>query len=187
MNESLQSRIAKVKFSLSIPGADRIHHVTEDDVRIVLSRLPFECWARLRAVHFNDRSRARVLGYVTHGHREIALCAQPPRMGLSAALEKSQKPEQFGARRGQQWPALAIRRFMLYNVLLHEIGHLQLIDERRPSERLRFAREKLAQHFAMRWCNRLWSVRFDHHDPVHNRPRPEELGVHQPCDAVAHE
>jgi hypothetical protein len=29
-------------------------------------------------------------------------------------------------------------------VFLHELGHLQVIDANRPSERFRFAREKLA-------------------------------------------
>jgi hypothetical protein len=118
-----------VKFSVSPTGADRIHYIKEDDVRVVLSRLPRVLWDRLRAVHFNDRSRVRVLGYVNRGRREIALCALPPRMGLTRALSKGQTPEQFGARRGEKWPALAIRRFMLYNVFLHELGHLQLIDK----------------------------------------------------------
>lgn len=90
-----------VKFSRSRPGADRIHYVNEEEVRIVLSRLPSGLWHRLRAVHFNDRSRgARILGYVNRGRREIALCALPPRVSLTQALRKGQTPEQFGARRG---------------------------------------------------------------------------------------
>ena len=64
---------------------------------------------------------------------------------------------------------------MLYNVLLHEIGHLQLIDLKSPSERLKYAREKLAQKFAVEWCERLWSRRFEHPDPVHNPPSQEEF------------
>ena len=153
-----------------------MHHVNKDDVKVVLGRLPFELWHRLRAVHFNDRARgARILGYVNQGHREIALCALPPRIGLTAALRRGQTPKPFGGERGRQWPALAIRRFMLYSVLLHEIGHLQLVDETRRSRRLRFAREKLAEEFAVRWCNCLWSVPFPHSDPVHNPAGPEEL------------
>lgn len=76
MSESLASRLSRIQFSVSIPGADRIHYVNADDVRVVLGRLPLEFWARLRAVHFNDRARgARVLAYVNQGHREIApLC-----------------------------------------------------------------------------------------------------------------
>jgi hypothetical protein len=166
----------QVKFSVSIPGADRIHYVNEQDVLVVLSRLPFETWQRLRAVHFNDKSWGkRTLGYVNLGRRDIALCALPPRMGLSNALVRGQAPERFGGIRGGKWSVLAVRRFMLYDVLLHELGHLQLIDERASSSRLKFAREKLAQAFAMEWCNRLWSKPFAHSDPVHNPPSPEEL------------
>jgi hypothetical protein len=174
-----------VKFSRSRPGADRIHYVNEEEVRIVLSRLPSGLWHRLRAVHFNDRSRgARILGYVNRGRREIALCALPPRVSLTQALRKGQTPEQFGARRGQKWPVLAVRRFMLYDVFLHELGHLQLIDENTQSVRLKFAHEKLAQEFAMQWYGNLWSQPFPHPDPVHNPPRPEEFAP-IPADTLA--
>ncbi len=145
---------------------------------MVLSRLPAELCRRLRAVHFNDQSRgARTLGYVNRGRREIALCALPPRISLTRFLIKGQLPEQFGARRGSQWPVLAVRRFLLYDVFLHELGHLQVIDADRRSDRLKFAREKLAQEFAMAWCRRLWSEPFDHHDPVHNPPSRKELAA----------
>jgi hypothetical protein len=171
MNESLESQLLRIRFSMARPSADRIHYVNADDVRVVLSRLPFELWHRLRAVHFNDRARgSRVAGYVTHGHREVALCALPPRMSMRGFLLKGQTPEQFGATRSEKWPPLAIRRFMLYDVLLHELGHLQVVDENRPSEKLRFAREKLAQAFAQNWCRQLWSSPFSHDDPVHNPP-----------------
>jgi len=76
--ESLESRISRIRFSICSAGADRVHYVTEENIRVVLSRLPSELWHRLRAVHFNDRSRgARVLGYVNEGLREIAVCALP--------------------------------------------------------------------------------------------------------------
>jgi hypothetical protein len=172
--ESLESRISRVRFSWSNAGADRVHYVTEEDIRVLLSRLPVDLWHRLRAVHFNDRSRgARVLGYVNQGHREIALCALPPRVSLTRFLVRGQTPLQFGAQRGQQWPCLAIRRFLIYDVFLHELGHLQLIDGNRSSQRLRFAREKLAQQFAMVWCKRLWAAPFSHDDPVHRPPSQE--------------
>ena len=66
---------------------------------------------------------------------------------------------------------------MLYNVFLHELGHLQLINKKPSSQRLKYADEKLAQDFAMEWCARLWSEPFDHPDPVHNPPSPEELSA----------
>jgi hypothetical protein len=165
----------QVKFSISPPGADRVHYVGEEDIRIVLNRLPVKLWRSLRTVHFNDRSRgARILGYVNRGRRDIALCALPPRMSLIQALRKGQTPEQFGAIRGKKWPTLAVRRFMLYDVFLHELGHLQLIDKGARSIRLKYAHEKLAQEFAMYWCSELWSEPFPHPDPVHNPPVPAE-------------
>lgn len=149
----------KVKFSVSTPSADRIHHVSEDDVRVVLGRLPAEVCGRLRAVHLNDRSRgARIFGYVQRGRREIALCALRPRMSLTRLMVRGQSPEEFGACRGIKWPALAMRRFMLYDVFLHELGHLQPVAEHERSERLRFARERIAQEFANEWRGILWST-----------------------------
>src|SRR5262249_37116067 len=154
-----------LKFSVSATGCDRIHHLTEEDIRVVLDRLPAEVWSRLRAVHFNDRSRgARCLGYVNRGRREIALCALPPRMSLTRLLVRGQSPEQFGARRGRQWPELAIRRRLLYGTFLHELGHLQVIDDQATTVRRKFAMETKAQEFAMKWCQCLWSQPFDHPD-----------------------
>ena len=167
--------LSQVKFSVSPPGADRVHHISPADVRVVLRRLPQELWCRLQTVHFNDRSRgARVLGYINRGRHDIALCALPPRVALTRSLRMGQTPEQFGAASGRQWPALAVRRFMLYDVFLHELGHLQAAAGGR-SDRLRFARERLAQEFAMEWCGTLWSTPFVHPDPVHNPPTEEEL------------
>ena len=166
-----------LKFTVSSPGCDRVHHITEDDVRTLLGRLPEEVWSRLSAVHFGDRSRgARCLGYVTRGHREIALCALPPRMSLTRFLTKGQTPEPFGARRGAQWSTVAIRRFLLYDVFLHELGHLQVVEPDATTLRRKFARETRAQEFGMAWCKRLWSEPFDHPDPVHNPPGVAELG-----------
>lgn len=169
----------RVRFHVARPGADRMHHVTEEDVRVVLARLPVELWRRLRAVHFNDRSRgARVLGYVTRGHREITLCALPPRMSLTrCCLSSGLAPEAFGARRGYQWSPVAVRRFLLYDVFLHEVGHLQEVDAEASSDRLKFARETLAEEFAIRWCRTLWSEPFDHPDPVHNPPSHQEIAA----------
>jgi hypothetical protein len=77
----------QVKFSTSPPGGDRVHYVSEADVRIVLNRLPFDLWNRLRTVHFNDRSRGpRFLGYVNRRGQDIAVCALPPRISLTRAL-----------------------------------------------------------------------------------------------------
>jgi hypothetical protein len=171
MRSPSRGKMQRIKFSTTIPGCDRRHYLTEEDVMVVLSRLPEETWQRLRAVHFNDRARGnRIAGYVSKGRREITICALPPRLSLSRALSPGQSCEQFGAKRGEKWPLLAVRRFLLYNVFLHELGHLQLVNETTKSERMRFAREKFAQEFADKWRKKLWSEHFDHPDPVHNAP-----------------
>jgi hypothetical protein len=166
----------RISFSSSPAGCDRLHWLTEDDIRVVLSRLPPDAYGRLRAVHFNDRSRgARILGYVNRGRREIAICALPPRMSLTRfCLYRGNSPAHFGAVRGMQWPPLAIRRYILYNTFLHELGHLQLVNPRTNDERRRFAMETLAQEFADGWRRTLWAEHFEHPDPVHNPPSSDE-------------
>jgi hypothetical protein len=167
----------EIRFSVSPPKGDRIHYVTEDDVRVVLSRLPEELYERLRAVHFNDRGwRRRFLGYVNRGRKEIALCALPPRMSLSRFLRNGESPATYGAQRGKQWPELAIRRFMLYKTFLHELGHLQVIRDHAKSERRKFAMETRAEQFAQFWRKKLWAAPFIHPDPVHNPPTEQETG-----------
>jgi tetratricopeptide (TPR) repeat protein len=63
---------------------------------------------------------------------------------------------------------------MLYDVFLHELGHIQVVDRTARAARRRFASETRAQEFAERWCRELWSRRFDHPDSVHNPPSREE-------------
>jgi hypothetical protein len=163
--------MVKVKFTSSQVGADRKHYLTESDVMTVLERLPREAWNRLRVVHFNDESwGVRRLASANVREHRICICALPPRVSLTRGLRRGHYPELFGAVRGKQWPELAVRRFLLYNVLLHEVGHLQLIDAKRRSGRRDIAGEKLAQQFADHWRQELWAVPFDHPDPVHNPP-----------------
>ena len=69
---------------------------------------------------------------------------------------------------------------MLYEVFLHELGHLQVIDAEATTERRKYAMETKAQEFAMGWCKRLWSERFDHPDPAHNPPSEVELTDEDP-------
>ncbi len=169
--------MSKIKFSCTPPHGDRKHYIFEEDVKIVLSRLPEEVYQRLRAIYFNDRSwGARVAGYTTtRGRREVSICALPPRVSLTRALVPGQPPGTFGAKAGRPWPKLAVRRFMLYNVLLHEIGHLQIINPQSKDFRRKFADERKAQEFADRWRKELWKEHFDHPDPVHNPPTEAEF------------
>ena len=69
---------------------------------------------------------------------------------------------------------------MLYDVFLHELGHLQIIDGDATTVRRMFAMETKAQEFGMYWCERLWAERFDHPDPVHNPPTEAEFADDDP-------
>jgi tetratricopeptide (TPR) repeat protein len=83
----------------------------------------------------------------------------------------------FGAVKGAQWPALAVRRYLLYNTLLHEVGHLQVVDKGARSPRRKFADESIAQDLANQWRDELWSRPFNHEDPVHNPPAADETAA----------
>jgi hypothetical protein len=104
---------------------------------------------------------------VNQGRREIALCALPRRVSLTRYLVR-RSPSVFGAKRGVVWSVVAVRRFMLYEVFLHELGHLQIVDAMARRNNRRFAGETKAQEFADHWRKRLWAQPFDHPDPVHN-------------------
>jgi hypothetical protein len=178
-----------LKFSCHRPRGDRRHFVTEDDVRVVLGRLPARLWARLAAVHFNDRgtrSYYRYLGHVSIGRSEITLCALPPRVSLTPFLRRRLSASHFGALAGYQWPALAVRRFMLYNVFLHEVGHMQVVNDAAKSKRRKFASETRAQEFAEYWCRELWSQPFDHPDSVHGPPSADEIEALRDGCCAAH-
>jgi hypothetical protein len=175
----------KITFSFSPTGAGRKHYLTEEDVTVLLSRLPEELWERLRAVHFNDRALGRrMAGYVNMGRREIAICALPQRVSLSSFITH-RSPLPFGALRGRQWPEVAVRRFMLYDVFLHELGHLKIIDPAAKRLQRQFASETKAQEFAAEWREKLWSEPFNHPDPVHNQASAEELESLKPATTGA--
>jgi tetratricopeptide (TPR) repeat protein len=165
----------RVKFSYSRPGADRRHYINADNVTVILGRLPHELWHMLRAVHFNDRARGKViLGYVNKGRREIAICALPPRVSMKWA-RSSGDANHYGAIRGAQWPTLAVRRYQLYYTFLHELGHLQIVLPDKTNPRRKYMGERKAHEFANYWRKKLWAKEFDHPDPVHNPPSKEEL------------
>jgi len=170
-------RLEKIQFVTHGTIWHRRHFVWEEDVKVVLSRLPEDLWKNLKKVHFKDDARGnRLLGYTTtRGRREITLCALPHRVSLSRFCGLSQKSLTFGALWGSQWPVKAIRRFMLYDVLLHEVGHLQVVIPSSKNPRRKFADEPKADEFADQWREKLWSQTFDHPNPVHNPPSQEEI------------
>jgi hypothetical protein len=70
-----------------------------------------------------------------------------------------------------------VRRYLLYDVLLHELGHIQVVDAKASDFRRRYAGETLAQRFADNLRHELWSEPFDHPDPVHNPPSDAEVSM----------
>ncbi len=58
MDAAIEKKMEKIRFTFAKPGADRVYHVTPEQIKVVLSRLPYELWRMIRDVHFNDRSRA---------------------------------------------------------------------------------------------------------------------------------
>jgi hypothetical protein len=163
----------RIKFITKETKSKRRHYLTRADVEILLSRLPESLWKRVREVYFNDRARGnRVYGYVTRGHRAITICALPNAVSLGRCVASyRQSSTEFGGPERGQWPETAIRRFLLYDVFLHELGHLQIVRAHAKYPWTKFAGEKLAQVFANDWRRNLWSNYFDHPDPIHNSPQ----------------
>lgn len=172
--------MTQLRFSTGQIVGNRIHYLSEADVHVLLSRLPREVWSQLQAVHFNDRAWGnRFLGYVSETHGEIAICALPSRIGLTRFLDRGKlatamrcrMPHEFGASPGHQWSQTAVRRFLLYYVFLYSLGRVQAAYEGKR----RIASKRQALQFADQWWDLLMSQRFDHPDPIHNRPTQDEF------------
>ena len=159
---------------------DVIRYISFKDIEIVKKRVPEEFRTRLRDIFPRYRARGvRVLGSVrTYGRRDVQLnTILPYRVSLGRFLVKGQSALEFGTSPRGQWTPWAVRRFMLYDVFLHEIGHLQIIDPGNSNIKRKFASETKAQEFADGLRRKLWFSYFDHPDPVHNSPQPDELSV----------
>jgi hypothetical protein len=156
---------------------DLVWYITHGCVDVVLGRLPVELRSRLRdVVLWGDSHGVRRLGWVTRGRRDITLCARLPiRVSLRTYMYGGCKAVDFGAPERGQWPPWAVRRFLLYHVLLHELGHLQLVGTAPNAWDRDFASETLADEFANEWRGRLYSEPFRRGDPVHDAPSNDEL------------
>lgn len=156
-----------------------VPYVTPDDISIVVARIPPEDRTRLRDVFISDRHHGmRRLGSVrTRGRRDIDLYAiLPPRVSLGRYMWRGgRNAPQYGAPARGQWPPWAVRRFLLYDTFIHELGHLQLVLPKSSNWQRKYAGETVAQDFSNRWRAKLWSKWYDHPDPVHNAPQADEM------------
>lgn len=158
---------------------DLVAYINTSEIDLVVERVPAEYRTRLRDIFRLRSSDAKILGSVsTRGRRDIDLTAALPiRVSLGRYLHGGQSPEEFGAPERGQWPPWSVRRFLLYDVLFHEIGHLQIIDGKASHVNRKFASETRAQEFADELRRSLYSKPFDHGDPIHNRPTAAELSA----------
>ncbi|MGN6110768.1 MAG: DUF2750 domain-containing protein [Kofleriaceae bacterium] len=158
---------------------DLVSYLNWREIDLVVERVPATYRERLRDTFQHRSSDAKELGAVsTRGRRDINLASVLPiRVSLGHYLHGGQSPEEFGAPKQGQWPPWAVRRFLLYDVLLHEIGHLQIVDPKASRVKRKFASETRAQELADELRRTLYSEPFDHPDPIHNAPTPGELAT----------
>jgi len=157
-----------------------VSYLSRADVDIVIARVPGQFRMRLRDVYFSRLSHGvRRLGSVRRrGRRDITMYSVlPPRLSLRGYIRSGQAASEFGAPSSGQWPPWAVRRFLLYDVLLHELGHIQVVDAKGSDFRRKYAGETLAQRFADDLRRELWCEPFEHPDPVHNPPSDAEFSV----------
>lgn len=158
--------------------AHLVRYISYWEVKTVLSRIPEHYRQRVRRILFEERCLAvRRLGYVkTYSRRDIWICPWlPPRVSLRRFLYRGQSAVEFGAPRVGQWTPWAVRRFLLYDVVLHELGHLQEINPEKKDWKKRFADETKAEEFADYWRRTLFSEsEFENEDIVHYPPTEAE-------------
>jgi hypothetical protein len=158
---------------------DLVSYVATHEVDLVVERVPAEYRSRLRDIFQKLCADAKVLGRVsTRGRRDIDLATRlPVRVSLRQYLYAGQSAAEFGAPERGQWPPWAVRRFLLYDVLLHEIGHLQVVEPKASNIVRKFASETRAREFADALRRKLYSEPFEHIDPIHNEPTQAELAM----------
>jgi hypothetical protein len=156
---------------------DLVAYINQQEIELVIERVPAHDRTRVRDIFRRRSSDAKVLGSVsTRGRRDIDLSAALPiRVSLGRYLHGGQSADEFGAPTHGQWPPWAVRRFLLYDVLFHEIGHLQIVEPGASRVNRKFASETRAQEFADELRRTLYSEPFEHRDPIHNTPTAGEL------------
>jgi tetratricopeptide (TPR) repeat protein len=160
--------------------SDLVLYIGRSDCDVVLGRVPPELKSRLREVFvWNHSQGMRVLGWVrTYGRRDINLAGYlPPRLSLRRCVgrHRNNSAREFGAPERGQWPPWSVRRYLLYSTLLHELGHLQVVEPRARRNQRKFGSEGFARAFANDVRRELYATWFDHADPVHNPPTEAEL------------
>lgn len=150
------------------PSRDFIHPASPEDIAELLAALPPEDLAglvgiTLRRVPWRGYDADDSFGYYDPHDREISLRAFPADLRLytdqRGPTERERRefdPFCQNWQRGRhgwylQWDEDSLRRFYLYDVLLHEIGH-HVADRGKPvGKTRRSANEAFAHDYARHW------------------------------------
>ena len=140
-------------------------YVEETEIEALLAQLPEETRRDLHRVRFKNGvdTGGRLGDIASDPDPEIVIYAQAYRVSLTPYLGRDETPETYGAVDGCRWPVLAIKRFVLYNVLLTQLGRLQV-----------GASGASGEQFAGHWRRELWSREPDDSDAVHRAPTEKE-------------
>lgn len=171
MNTSYTKKSQEIVFHENWVQSDLYRYLKKEDILVLLNRLPLEEYEHLKSVTFKTCRGRNVYGKVYHKRSAgIIICDQSARTSVRVKEAKRGSIEEFGALNNIKWPTLAIRRFMLYDVFLHELKHTQLLRNSKKRIVDKIPLEKQAEEYAEYWRGELYQHHFDHPDPVHNLP-----------------
>ncbi|MEN0049701.1 MAG: hypothetical protein AAF806_21755 [Bacteroidota bacterium] len=175
MNTSYTKKSQAIIFHEKWVQNDLYRYLKKEDVLVLLNRLPLEEYEHLKSVTFKTCRGGNAYGRVYHKRSAgIIICDQSARTSIRVTEAKRGSLEEFGALNNMKWPTLAIRRFMLYDVFLHELKHTQLLKNGKKRIVDKIPLEKQAEEYAEYWRGELYQQHFDHPDPVHNLPSEAE-------------
>lgn len=149
------------------PSRKFFHPVNETEIREVIGRLPPDLSRKLKAVLLSRQHETDLTEDVIEAQRTwycVILFAFPRSMEM--IWPKSPAPawgirhyrpwcSNWSERDGYAiltWTIPEIKRYYLYHLLLHEIGHIN-----QPSFHARRRREAFAENFALEWARR-WEI-----------------------------
>ena len=145
------------------PSRDFLHPVTKRAIREVLQQLPDQLTAAVRAVvlrrlpsmdeQLGIEARLRYGCIILNAFpKDLKMVwrAKPPESAFHHYGPWCDNWLQDGDQWAIQWDMDSLRRYYLYHLLLHEIGHLH--GPRRQSHK---RREDFAENFALEWARRL--------------------------------
>lgn len=149
---------AKFELSYLPQGPGEQLTIREDDVKLVLEKLPADSWSRFQVVHYHDAERGiRWIGYVNREKRQIAISPLPSGVrrirfvvGGGTKAPQSKLPK----RRAR------IQNDMLFDVFVDDVGRLQIIDEKKLRVRAH-PFDAPAIPYTDYWRLKLWTFNVD--------------------------